>query len=207
MNQWNNGSYGNNYKYREESAWLPLGIILGIILVPLGLYWGIKLLNYLLDKYTGGQIVVYSILGTLIFFTLSSIVWAVGNEILRWWDDLFYGIGNTAAQNTYNSTNNTNNTTYLAPKPKKSYIGRWGAKTDGLLAGEKKKPPRAEFFGRLNGSPVSSQGKYVERYLNQYEYGYWLKQKERDDALKAGLLDESLERSTILAQTTTKISY
>ena len=203
---------GNNYAtpYKEEPLWPALLGLLGMVLGPVLIYQGYRLFKWLDANYEWGQVVACIVVGFFAFIIVSVIVWSLATAALKWWDGLWGGWGTTPtypANNTYNLGNNTNKTTYIAPKPVKSYFSRFGAKTDGLLDTERRKPPRAEFFGRLDGQPVSMQGEYVERYLNQWEYEHWLKQKERDAALKAQLLDEKLENPLPHVQTTTKISY
>ena len=51
-----------------------------------------------------------------------------------------------------------------------------------LLAGERERPPRAEFFGKMDGKPVSEQGMYEEGYLNEFERKHW--QQKLDKAKK-----------------------
>ena len=51
-----------------------------------------------------------------------------------------------------------------------------------LLAGERERPPRAEFFGKMDGKPVSEEGMYEERYLNEFERKHW--QQKLDKAKK-----------------------
>jgi hypothetical protein len=211
MNNWNTDyRYRNTTPYKEEPLWPVVLVMLGLVLGPILIYQGYRLFNWLTATYEWSQIVACTVLGGFTFLVTSTIVWSIASAVLRWWDGLWGGWGTTPTypvNNTYNTGNNTNKTTIIPAKPVKSYFGRFGAKTDGLLDTERRKPPRAEFFGRLDGQPVSMQGEYVERYLNQWEYGYWLKQKERDDARKAQLLDEKIENPLPHVQTATKISY
>ena len=51
-------------------------------------------------------------------------------------------------------------------------------------------PPRANFFGRIEGQPVVSIGNYEERFLGTWDLYDWKKQKERKEALEKGILDE-----------------
>lgn len=59
-----------------------------------------------------------------------------------------------------------------------------------LLKNEKHQPPRAEFFGKLDGEESTEEGKYEEQYLNKWELQWWKEQKQREEALKAGILNE-----------------
>lgn len=52
-------------------------------------------------------------------------------------------------------------------------------------------PPRASFFGRFAGVEESTIGNYEEIYLNKKEMIYWKYQKEREEALAKGILNEN----------------
>lgn len=121
-------------------------------------------------------------------------------RILTWWDDLLvnYDQGNIG-RNT-NIINNTNNMYYKSASLKKSFFDTF------LIVGERKYPPRAEFFGRFNGQQIGAIGKYEERWLNTHEYKYWLRQKDRTTALENNLVDETTSKDIPIINTTTKIS-
>lgn len=51
-------------------------------------------------------------------------------------------------------------------------------------------PPRAVFFGRFNGVEEITTGNYEEKYLDNYEFVSWKYQKERKEAVEAGILNE-----------------
>jgi hypothetical protein len=105
-------------------------------------------------------------------------------EKLKHWNDKlvnFFNLDYTVDIGT--STNyNTNYNSYTRKKSKKLVS---------LLAGEMSKPPSAEFFGRVNGTTVSEQGKLEEYRLIGYEMTHWKKQKEREDAQNDGKLNEN----------------
>jgi hypothetical protein len=52
-------------------------------------------------------------------------------------------------------------------------------------------PPRALFFGRFAGVEELTIGNYEEIYLNKKEMLYWKYQKEREEALAKGILNEN----------------
>jgi hypothetical protein len=52
------------------------------------------------------------------------------------------------------------------------------------------KPPRASFFGRLDKQRVNIVGNFEEKYVPDYEMWEWKRQKERKEALAAGIVDE-----------------
>jgi hypothetical protein len=61
----------------------------------------------------------------------------------------------------------------------------------GLVAGERQKPPRATFFCRRGEEYLTISGKYEEKWLNTWELRAWQTQKDRTEAIKAGLVDET----------------
>ena len=72
---------------------------------------------------------------------------------------------------------------------KDTTTGAYVRKQPKLLPSDKHRPPRAQFFGKMGGKPVESLGDLEERFLTVFEFTHWLKQKERSDASKAGILD------------------
>jgi hypothetical protein len=76
-----------------------------------------------------------------------------------------------------------------------------------LLDGEREKPPRAQFFGRLDGEMIDKEGKLEEKWLGYYEFMHWEKQKEREAALQAGILDETDEEPIPTHYNATKSVY
>jgi hypothetical protein len=76
-----------------------------------------------------------------------------------------------------------------------------------LLDGEREKPPRAQFFGRLDGEMIDKEGKLEEKWLGYYEFMHWEKQKEREVALQAGILDETDEKPVPKSYSATKSVY
>jgi len=107
-------------------------------------------------------------------------------------------------QNTYNIGNNTGKQTNIfspAPKAEKPI------KPVSLLLDERTSAPRASFFGRLDGTTIEEIGKYEERWLNTFELSHWKRQKEREQALMDGLVDENLEIKVPDVQIATKIDY
>ena len=80
--------------------------------------------------------------------------------------------------NTNNTTTNTNQTgTYWEKNKRKKSV-------TGLLEGEKTMPPRAHFFGRIDGKPVKKFGRYHVELLNHYEKEHWKKVCARKDGIK-----------------------
>jgi len=83
----------------------------------------------------------------------------------------------TTADKTYNC-GNTSIKRVLLPKQtenKNTYVNKTkrGGSVSGLVAGERKSPPRAQFFGRLDGKKVKAVGEYDLTVLNQYELAHW----------------------------------
>lgn len=76
-----------------------------------------------------------------------------------------------------------------------------------LMDGEREKPPRAEFFGRLNGISTVKLGPYEEKFLNYYEFTHWKSQNARKEAIKAGIVNKSEENSTLNPDLATKSIY
>ena len=63
-------------------------------------------------------------------------------------------------------------------------------KGTGLLKNERKKPPCATFFGRLNGKSIEKVGDLEEIYLNSYELAYWKEQKAKSIEYTSSMSDE-----------------
>lgn len=76
--------------------------------------------------------------------------------------------------------------------------------TSGLLDNERKKAPKATFFGKMDGEEVHSEGPYEPKYLNTFEKQHWdrikgpiLKQegaKEAIEAVKTGYYEQNPEK-------------
>jgi hypothetical protein len=100
-------------------------------------------------------------------------------RVLEWWDSVWgpVSFGPEKPPKTYDFGKLANKA--LGPyKPKKvEHIS-------GLLASDRRNPPRAEFFGRLDGERSHVQGPWEEKYLNTWEKKHWDKQKELADELK-----------------------
>lgn len=96
---------------------------------------------------------------------------ALGLVVMAYWkyrDWMDFGVYD------YHKSNNTSNiaSTPIHPiKPTKT------AYTAGLLVNERRCPPRATFFGRLDGVEYNGTGDYEDKYLNIYELRVWNKQK------------------------------
>ena len=77
-----------------------------------------------------------------------------------------YNVGNTNNTGNFLTHQSGNKTT-----PAKKVL-RGGGLT-GLVAGERLKPPRAHFFGRMSGMHVQLDGEYDISVLNQFELAHW----------------------------------
>jgi hypothetical protein len=88
------------------------------------------------------------------------------------------------------------------PSKVKGYIHNY---TDFLLPDERRKPPKALFFGRLNGITYDRAGLYEEGWLNRHEMDYWKGQNERKQALEDGILDENPKLAAKVAESVTKL--
>lgn len=89
---------------------------------------------------------------------------------------------------TYNC-GNPNNTGQFVTKPsqhKQTFSDSWKRKQSvtGLLDGEREMPPRAHFFGRLDGKPVKKYGRWHVELLNCYEKQHWLSTQGQKPAVK-----------------------
>ncbi len=82
---------------------------------------------------------------------------------------------------TYNTGENANKTKAVVSSmlPKQNLTTKWkrGSSVTGLIAGEREKPPRAHFFGRLGGKKIKEHGAYDESVLTYYEKEHWEKVK------------------------------
>ena len=211
MSEWNNdykhkpyGTYGG-YRHEDDRVLMWLVALVFSAVLGLAVFTG---LNTLADRYGTEKVATYCFLGFVGFIFLSGVVYAVWVYITELWDKWF-GLPymNSYAYNTGNTTNKATNTTYKPPK--QTFYGKAAraVKPGGLLENERQKAPRAQFFGRLDGTAVESVGKYEERWLNTYEYTHWLKQNERKQALEAGLVDENPIQQHHSVNTTTKIDF
>lgn len=204
----NNNRYSNNYS-QDEPVWpIILGILGLFALIALLAKYGESWANWFRSHDTG-TIVAYVFLFIFGTVAVSSIMWALGTALLKWWD----GIGNWLCGTTYepykppSTVKNTNTTGYLAPKPKTNTTVYDYSKGTYLTPSERRRPPRAEFFGRLEGKSLHCKGLYEERWLNIHEYNYWMEQKEREEARKTGLLDKNVLKDPLVVNTTTKIDF
>ena len=119
-------------------------------------------------------LVVFGI-GSVAIITFA-LVW----RLMEWWDNLWSGTG-YKPDKSYNNGKLANAAKpVLFPKQSKikPYLG-------GLLLGDRKNPPKATFFGRLDGEVYGGSGPYEEKYLNSWEETYWNKQKRRANELRA----------------------
>ena len=93
---------------------------------------------------------------------------------LAWWIDESYGGYDYPTDKAYgyNTGNNTNKPTTITTKAKAAatkVVNNWN--------NDRTCPPRAEFFGRLEGELVDDVGLYEEIYLNTWESTAWKAQK------------------------------
>lgn len=78
---------------------------------------------------------------------------------------------------------NTNNT--------KENVWRKGQRAvnkSGLIEGEREAPPRATFFGKLDGNEIREDGPYELNYLNYYEKAHWEREMLKNPELRAQTL-------------------
>lgn len=204
----NNKNYGTYYG-DDEPVWPAILVIIGLLgIFFLFAYYSGPLGDWF-RKHSKAQITFYLVAGGFGILILSSVVWAVTSEVLKWWDSLFAGY-NTYPKEPYkpgSTVKNTNNTSYLVPKPKNTMYDYNKVKGTTILPSEREKPPRAEFFGRLEGKSLHAKGLYEEKWLNIHEYNYWIEQKAREEARKAGLLDKKVVRDLLDFNTTTKVDF
>ena len=210
MSQWNN-NYGSNYNYGSGATLNEILAILGIMFGgPLAIYLfykGYQLYKSFVAVHGTGHVWGCIIAGIIVFFIMSTVVWAIVEGTLRWWDRVWYGVevDQKAAQTSYNNSTLPKNNTYVAPKPKTTFFGNTTNKTTGLVAGERVNPPRAVFFGRLDGEAREIAGPWEEKYLNTFELTYWKKQKALKPALETDSTSENDPNRLEMVETTTKI--
>lgn len=204
----NNKNYGG-YHGDDGPIWPAFAIIIGGIgLLFLFVKYSAPLGEWL-KQYDAGTVIACLVIGGFTALTMGTVAWFIITAILNWWDGLFFGCGNVPHEpyKPGSTVKNTNNTTYMAPKPKTpAYSYNAGVRAT-LLPSEREKPPRAEFFGRLQGIPLHAKGLYEEKWLNIHEYNYWMTQKARKDAKEAGLLDKKVVKDLLDINTTTKIDF
>ena len=112
--------------------------------------------------------------------------------IWQWFDNWLIGL--QCGKVDYNTYQNANNISYGKEKRKVITNQNNNAITTtsyGLIPSDRRKPPRAEFFGREQDHDLNEAGKLEERFLNTWEKAYWQKQKAREEAKKTGELDET----------------
>jgi hypothetical protein len=145
---------------------------------------------------------------TCAFFLLFS-VFALGGYWLNrcvhtldrwadWWSltgpydkSKYTGSGTYNTGNTGNTRTIANGAAYKPKKPTEVRMSVWDGWTKpSLLAGERKAPPTALFFGREAGEEIKSQGLYEENYLNSFEKSHWEWRKAKDPDLKAASVHE-----------------
>jgi len=129
-------------------------------------------------------------LGVFAIGTLMLITGALAWRVLEWWENVWSG--------TSYKPDKTSKSTVLAKPvlfPKQSKIKPY---MSGLLAGDRKNPPKATFFGRLDGEMYGGSGPYEEKYLNTWEETYWNKQKRRANELKADSEAKTGETSQVV---------
>jgi len=121
---------------------------------------------------------------------LMIVVGSVVYRIMDWWDSTWGGYGSNidkTSLNNYNIGNIAKPHIYPKKPLNKGYMA-------GLLAGDRRNPPRADYFGRLDGKPYRGTGPYEEKYLNRWEKTHWDKQK--DDAEQLRLDSEAKTNET-----------
>jgi hypothetical protein len=91
------------------------------------------------------------------------------------------------------------------PPVKQSIIGKVVAKSSILLPGERTRPPRAVFFGKLDGQSVEQVGPMEEKWLNEYELRHWNKQKEQNLSPAGEILNKTADNGLPVPNTATKI--
>lgn len=203
MSDWN-----NNYRYTPPTR--PYGYygeeklalwLVGMVFTLGTIFLLYKLVTRMVGLYGWEKVVSYSIVGIVGILFFSILVYTLWCGLVAWWDR-FFCIYPTAGDY---KPKNVNNTSYIAPKNNIIKKAARTVKTGGLLAGERERAPRAQFFGRIDGESKECLGKYEEKYLNSFEHRHWLKQKEREEALEAGLVDENVEPGPGTPQILTKI--
>ena len=218
MSQWNGQYNGNQYGYNDYRpiSWREvvgfLGVVVGIPAVIWGIYKAYQYYMWLTTVYTRPQIWGTVVAVLVLFFVAAAVVWSVTEQVLRWWDGLWYPTSydtQKTAQTAYNQGNQAN-TTVPAAKPTTVFYGARNKEKDGipvgLIAGERTKPPSAAFFGRFAGEERELLGPFEEKYLNYHEDLYWKKQKVANPALSTVSTSEIDSDGPECVQTETKIS-
>lgn len=192
--------------YDDIWSWTEwLGVTIAGMFLGVGVIGALYMILQSLGKRYGTNTVIASVCIIIVTIPISMCLWILAARwfyrVRRWYDDLF---NYTPTINNYYTSGNTTNK-YVVPytpkipikQPKRAY----------LIAGERKSAPRAYMFGRLEGKPIESTGNYEDKWLNTYEYSYWLQQKEYKEAAEDRLLDENIDKPFPGVQTTTKILY
>lgn len=150
------------------------------------------LLNNTHNSVVGGVLVgifIGCIFGCPILIGLAAYFY---DTFVDWWDRFFgFNYGNSGGYVPPTTTPTTK-----VAKPKATV---WGKTTDkwGLYPEDRKEPPKATFFGRLDGEEVSDEGPWEEIYLNTRELGAWNRKKlqkevvSTQDNTKTDIMDES----------------
>jgi hypothetical protein len=212
MSQWNQdyknkpyNTYGGAGFYSGDGWMVVLGLAL---MVGFGIL-AIAIFSSLVEKYGIEKTTTYTFFGLLGSFVVCSILVGLYYWILEWWDrlaDRWFGVPKCDV-NTYNLGNNINKTTTMQQNTSVARKVNKVVNKTTLLAGEREKPPRAAFFGRLDGQPLESLGSYEEQWLSPFELSHWYTQKEYKRALKDDSTSENDEFSDLCINTTTKIDY
>ena len=116
------------------------------------------------------------IISFIIVLLFISFIYIIAQELGR----SLGGIAGIPSETPYNT--NTYN--------KETNVNAWRKKAATILDKEKCQPPRATFFGKIDGMEVTEEGNLEEKYLTAWELRYWKEQKAREEAIKAGILNE-----------------
>ena len=137
------------------------------------------------------DVISISILIHISIMFLSIVACAIGTAIAEWWRGL------SSDLSTYNADEYATNKPIKRPltTPIKNRLRRSFTLAT-LLPGERKCPPRAEFFARIKGKPIEIIGTYEEDFLNQYELKYWKEQKEKNTKQEEDIINKAIEHST-----------
>ena len=109
-------------------------------------------------------------------------MWGIIYSLYLKFTNWYWGLGDTYGP-PYGKNYKTfaNNTAIYKPKvysnSQPSLFG-YTTKANGLKWDEREKPPRASFFGRINGEYIEGEGNLEERWLSFFELSVWKKQKE-----------------------------
>lgn len=200
-------TYGSNY---GDDIKLGYGyriiISISIIIAILGLVMWLD--GYI--KAGGGNSIISKLFCWFIAISIALyIVVAICRRVMAWCDrttSRWFG-PLESDYTTYNSTKSTASARKLLAKNSiRNRVVRTLTSSE-LIVGERKRPPRASFFGRLNGEPKESLGTYEEQWLSVYELAHWMEQKESKQAHRDGSANENDEFSSLCVNTTTKITY